>query len=319
MSSATAAGLSSMTDTGKPADQPAVSEREVLLRDGRTLRVYDSGAAESDSLFTLVWHHGSPQTGAPLEPLQAAAARRGIRLLSYGRPSYGGSSPCPGRDVASAAADVAQVADALGVSRFAVMGASGGGPHALACAALLGARVVGAVCLAGLAPFTDEFDWFAGMVSGGGLRAAVAGREARTRHAGSDEFDPDTFTPADWTALSGAWASLGADAGRAGAAGPDGLIDDDVAFVAPWGFDVAQIDAPVLVVHGGEDRVVPPAHAHWLLRHCRRPELWLRPRDGHVSILDACPLAMDWLQPHAAAPAAAEPDMGSRPARRASR
>jgi pimeloyl-ACP methyl ester carboxylesterase len=116
-----------------------VSERDVRLDDGRTLRVYDRGADTADA-FTVVWHHGSPQTGAPLEPLLAAAARRGIRLVSYARPRYGGSSPNAGRDVASAAADVAQLTDALGVARFAVMGASGGGPHALACAALLPGR-----------------------------------------------------------------------------------------------------------------------------------------------------------------------------------
>jgi pimeloyl-ACP methyl ester carboxylesterase len=274
-----------------------VYERDLRLEDGRTLHAYDSGADAADAC-TVVWHHGSPQTGAPLDPLLSAAARRGIRLLSYGRPSYGGSSPSPGRDVASAAADVGRLADAFGVSRFAVMGASGGGPHALACAALLGDRVTGAVCLASLAPFTEDFDWFAGMASDGGLRAAAAGREARARYAASDEFDESSFTPADWAALSGDWASLGADAGRAGAAGPDGLIDDDVAFVGPWGFDVTRIDAPVLLVHGGQDRIVPPAHAHWLMRHCQTPELWLRPADGHVSILDACPLAMDWLMEH---------------------
>ena len=89
--------------------------------------------------------------------------------------------------------------------------------------------------------------------------------------------------------------SLGEDAGRAGRAGPDGLIDDDLALASPWGFDVARIEAPVLLAQGGEDRVIPQAHADWLLRHCPRSELWLRPRAGHVSILDACPLAMDWL------------------------
>jgi pimeloyl-ACP methyl ester carboxylesterase len=76
------------------------------------------------------------------------------------------------------------------------------------------------------------------------------------------------------------------------------LIDDDVAFVTAWGFEVTDIVAPVLVVQGGEDRVVPPAHAQWLMRRCPKPELWLRPHDGHVSILDACPLAIDWLKPH---------------------
>jgi pimeloyl-ACP methyl ester carboxylesterase len=268
-----------------------VTEADVPLDDGRTLHAYDTGDGE----LTVVWHHGSPQTGAPLEPLLEAAARRGIRLVSYARPAYGGSTPLPGRDVAAAAGDVARLADALGVARFAVMGASGGGPHALACAALLGERVIGTVCLAGPAPRTEPLDWFDGMVAPAGLHAALAGREARARLAATEAFDERSFTDADWAALAGAWASLGADAERAGAAGADGLIDDDVALVAAWGFDVAQIDTSVLVVQGGQDRVIPPAHADWLLRHLRRGELWLRPRDGHVSILDACPLAMDWL------------------------
>jgi pimeloyl-ACP methyl ester carboxylesterase len=276
--------------------------RDLRLEDGRNLRVYDAGGPEAADALAVVWLHGSPQTGAPLEPLLSAAAARGVRLLSYGRPSYGGSSPQPGKQVASAAADVAQLADALEVSRFAVMGYSGGGPHALACGALLAGRVTGVVCLASLAPFTGDFDWSAGMVSEGALRAAVAGRGARARYAASAEFDEDSFTPADRAALSGAWASLGEDAGRAGAAGPDGEIDDDVAFAGPWGFDVAMIEAPVLLVQGGQDRIVPSAHADWLLRHCRRPELWLRPHDGHVSILDACPLAMDWLKAQVAGP-----------------
>ncbi len=178
---------------GRPPDPPLgrrtrsrlarmVIRRDVSLPDGRTLRAYDSGAGDE---LALLWHHGSPQTGALLEPLLAAAGRRGIRMLSYARPGYGGSTPLRGRDVASAAADVAAVADAFGVGRFAVMGASGGGPHALACAALLPDRVTGVACLASIAPFTDEFDWFAGMVAPGGLRSALDGpggaREIRRR------------------------------------------------------------------------------------------------------------------------------------------
>jgi pimeloyl-ACP methyl ester carboxylesterase len=280
-------------DPNRPGAAPVATD--LRLSDGRVLRAYDAGSARGADAPALLWHHGSPQTGAPLAPLVAAAARRGVRLVSYARPSYGGSSPRRGRDVASAADDVAQVADALGLARFAVMGASGGGPHALACAALLGDRVTGAVCLAGIAPSTGDADWFAGMVAPGGLRAALEGREARERHAATAEFDTESFTPADAAALAGPWASLAQDAGSAGAAGPEGLIDDDLAFVAPWGFDLAQVDAPVLLVQGGEDRIVPPAHADGLLRGCRRGELWLRPADGHVSVLEACPVAMDWL------------------------
>ena len=280
-----------------PDREPA--QRDVRLDDGRTVRAYDAGAgAGADDAFTIVWHHGSPQTGALLDPVRAAAAARGIRLLSYARPGYGGSTERPGRDVASAATDVAAIADAFGAGRFAVMGASGGGPHALACAALLGDRVTGAVAVAGLAPYTEDFEWFAGMRDPGGLRAARDGRAARARFAETEEFDPESFTAADWAALSGTWTSLGSDAMAAGEAGPGGLIDDDVAFAAPWGFDVAQAAAPVLLVQGGEDRVVPPAHAEWVARQVRRPEVWLRPRDGHVSALDAVPVAMDWLRAH---------------------
>jgi pimeloyl-ACP methyl ester carboxylesterase len=142
------------------------------------------------------------------------------------------------------------------------------------------------------------------MVAPGGARAALEGRDARARYAETAEFDVESFTPRDWEALERRWAALGEDAQRAGTAGPDGFVDDDVAYVTPWGFDVARIDAPVLLVQGGEDRVIPPSHAEWLLRACPRAELWLRPRDGHVSILDACPLAMDWLLAEASRPVA---------------
>jgi pimeloyl-ACP methyl ester carboxylesterase len=269
-----------------------VSEREIELADGRLLHVHDS---DDGGVLTVLWHHGSPQTGALLEPVLGAARARGVRLVSYGRPSYGGSSPHPGRDVASAAADVAQVLDHLGLDRVAVMGASGGGPHALACAALLAGRVRAVVTLAGLAPFDGSEDWYAGMASDGALRAARQGRAERARYAETEEFDEASFNAGDWAALDGAWAALGADVGRAAADGQDGLIDDDVAFVRPWGFDPGQVQVPVLLVHGGDDRVVPFAHARSLLRGCPQAELWVRPRDGHIGVLHAVPVALDWL------------------------
>lgn len=270
-------------------------ELDVALADGRTLHAYDSGPDDAARL-ALVWHHGSPQTGAPLAPVLAAAASRGIRVFSYGRPAYGGSSPQPGRDVASSASDVAAVADALGIDRFAAMGASGGGPHALAGAALLGDRMIGVVTLAGIAPFTSEFDWFAGMASPAGIRSAFRGRDARAAFEETAEFDPNQFVAADFAALQGGWASLGQDVGRSEAFGPGGLIDDDVAFASPWGFDLADVDAPVLVVQGALDRVVPPAHGEWMARTLPHAEFWLRPDDGHVSVLDAVPTALDWVR-----------------------
>lgn len=271
-----------------------VSERDVRLDDGRVLHAYDSGA-DAAARLVLVWHHGSPQTGAPLEPVLTAAAARGIRVLSYGRPSYGGSSPNAGRDVASAAGDVAAVADAFGVNRFAAMGASGGGPHALACAALLPERATGVVTIAGIAPYTEAFEWFDGMQSSGGLRAALQGRDARARFEASAEFDPEQFLPADFAALEGEWISLGADVGRSAEFGHDGLIDDDVAFASPWGFELEQVAAPVLLVQGEGDRVVPRRHAAWMLSRLPNAQLWMRLDDGHVSVLSTVPDAMDWL------------------------
>src|ERR671913_567327 len=153
-----------------------VTETDLELGDGRTLHAYDTGANDADNRLAIFWHHGSPNIGAPPEPLFSAAERLGIRWVSHDRPGYGGSTPRPDRDVASAAADASAVADALGIGRFAVMGHSGGGSHALACAALLQERVLGVVVVAGMTPFGAEgLDWFEGFGSAGGgeLRAAA--------------------------------------------------------------------------------------------------------------------------------------------------
>lgn len=279
-----------------------VKELDLVLSDGRTLHVYDAIPEGSPGRLPIVWHHGTPNIGAPPGPLFAAADRSGIRWVSYDRPGYGGSSPHTGRDVASAAADVAEIADALGLSRFAVMGHSGGGPHALACGALLPDRVTGVVSGSGLAPAgVDGLDWFAGMHPFGAaqLHAATQGHAALATYLASAEFDPEQFTPADHAALAGAWSWLGAVAGQAIEGGPGGAIDDNLAYVAPWGFDPGQLRTPVLYLQGGQDRIVPPSHAEWLARHTPAAELWLRPDDGHVSVLASGEAAIAWLQEQA--------------------
>src|SRR3954463_2985693 len=268
---------------------------DIHVSDGRSLVAYDAGAPGGTAVLTVIWHHGSPHTGVLYEPLLSMAAERRIRLVTYARPSYGGSSPNEGRTVASAAADVAAIADAFDIERFAGMGASGGGPHALACASLLADRVIATVTFASPAPYSDEFDWFAGMAAPQALQAARAGRASRARYAETDTFDDAVFIDADWAALSEGWAALGQDAGRAGSDGPDGLIDDDVAFAKPWDVDLGAIASPVLVVQGGADRMIPASHAESLLGQIPTAELWLRPRDGHVSLLDASAVAFDWL------------------------
>ncbi len=276
-----------------------VTETDLKLSDGRKLHIYDIGPENTLAVF---WHHGTPNIGAPPEPLFAAAARLGIRWVSYDRPGYGGSTPDPGRNVASAAADVSRIADALGIDRFAVMGHSGGSPHALACGALLPERVLGVVAASGLAPIDAEgLDWFTGMAASGAaeLRAAVQGRAALEAYLESTEFDPEIFTPADHAALSGPWSWLNGVVGPAMDAGPDGFLDDDLAYVAPWGFDPAQVTAPVLLLHGSRDRVVPSSHSEWLSHGCPSAELRLCQDDGHISVLSSGASALEWLQDHA--------------------
>jgi pimeloyl-ACP methyl ester carboxylesterase len=268
------------------------------LSDGRRLHIYDTRADDADTSLAIFWHHGTPNLGEPPEPLLPAAVQRGIRWVSSDRPGYGGSTPHPNRDIASAAGDISAIADALGIERFAVMGHSGGGPHALACAALLSGRVMSAVSVSGLAPYDAKgLDWFAGMgASGAGeLRAAVAGRAALGTFLASTEFDPEMFTPADHAALKGAWHWLGDIAGRALEGGLGGMVDDDVAYVHPWGFDPRQVSQPVLILQGGQDRIAPPSHGRWLARQIPSAELWLRPDDGHISVLSSAEAAMDWL------------------------
>jgi pimeloyl-ACP methyl ester carboxylesterase len=273
-----------------------LTKRDLTLADGRTLLVYDSGPVTDRAELPVFWHHGTSQLGTPPAPLGELADELGIRWLSFDRPSYGGSSQQPGRDVAAAAADVAAVADRLGIERFAALGTSGGGPSALACAALLPERTVAVACLAGLAPFEPAgLDWFAGMAADGEqeLRLAAVGRPALERHFETAQFDPDTmFTPSDRAVLETEWVWLGSN----GDDGIDGIIDDDLAYVKPWGFQLAQVQAPVLLLHGEDDRIVPSAHSVWLARQLPRAQLSLLPGEGHVSILAHGRTALEWLR-----------------------
>jgi pimeloyl-ACP methyl ester carboxylesterase len=270
------------------------------------LRVYDTGPAEAgtpgarDARLPVFWLHGTPMIGAPPAPLFPAAAEHGVRWVSYDRPGYGGSSPVPDRDVASGAADVAMIADALGLDRFGVLGQSGGGPYALACAALLPDRVIGAVSMSGRAPYpADGLDWLAGMRPGSAaeLDATLAGRDALAALVASDDdFDPEMFTPADHAALAGDWKWISTVVDPAVEQGMDGLIDDALASARPWGFDPAGITAPVLLVHGTADRVMPSAHSEWLARRIGgSAELVLVKDAGHISVLLGASDALAWL------------------------
>lgn len=241
----------------------------------------------------LLWHHGSPQTGAILPPVQDAADDAGFDVVSVARPAYGGSARQPGRTVRDVAEGIAELLAALDLRDVVSVGASGGGPHALACAAVSRDRVAGVVTLASIAPFrSGDESWFHGMADPSALRAAVAGPLARTAHVEVDEFDPSSFVPADYAALETTWASLGADVAASDRWGSDGLVDDDLAFTRPWGFGLDTVVAPVVVVQGLLDRVVPPAHATAIAAALPHALLQRVPGAGHVSVLEHLPEAL---------------------------
>lgn len=195
---------------------------------------------------------------------------------------------------------MAAVADTLGIGRFAVLGHSGGGPHALACAALLPERVIAAVSVSAPAPpDADGLDWFAGWSPGIAAenRAAACGRAALEMHwakAEPEEMDA-FFTEADIAALDGSWSWLAGVAGEAMQQGSEGLAEDTLAGVRPWGFRPDAIGVPVLVVHGAKDKMVPYAHAEWLAARCPTAELRAVPHAGHITVLDSLPQALAWL------------------------
>jgi pimeloyl-ACP methyl ester carboxylesterase len=275
-------------------------ERDHQLSDGRTLHIYDTGPGPKGRL-PVVWHHGTPNIGAPPEPLFAAADTLGLRWVSFDRPGYGGSTVAPGRTVSSVTSDVAAAADALGIDEFAVVGYSGGGTYALGCAAVLGTRVRAVVTLAAIAPYgADGLDWFTGMVPSGvaALGTAAAGRTARAALEASGFVYDAQFTAADLALFEGVWGWLGKVGGPALDAGPYGQVDDDVSYTLPWGCDVAAIGAPVLLLHGTEDRIIPASHGSWLAAHCPAAELRLCSGDSHFTIVTHAEAGLEWLRRH---------------------
>jgi pimeloyl-ACP methyl ester carboxylesterase len=265
---------------------------------GRTLLVLEAGDPDGHPVFAL---HGTPGSRLLWRELVEDAEARGIRLFGYDRPGYGGSSRDIGRSVAAAAADVAAIADALGIRRFAVHGGSGGGPHALACAALLPGRVVAAASLAGVAPWEAEgLDWLDGMGQDNldEFAATLAGPEelvayllgqrdamlGETPEAIADSLR-SLLCPPDLAVLTGDVAKFLFDQMRAGIAERlEGWVDDDFAFVRPWGFELEGIRVPVQVWHGAQDQFVPVAHGRWLAQRVPGVDTHIHEEDGHLTL-----------------------------------
>jgi pimeloyl-ACP methyl ester carboxylesterase len=275
-----------------------MSEHRVDTPDGRVLQVLERGASAG---VPVLVHNGTPNSRLMFDRDVARAERQGIRLISYDRPGYGGSSRQPGHTVADCAEDVRTIARALGIERFGVWGISGGGPHAIACAALLPDLVPAVGVLASMAPWGAEgLDYFEGMgeMNVKDFRLLLDDREAARVKVEQDRLDTMALTPADLlnymssllspvdaAAVTGEFAEYLVESGRAGLEpGADGWWDEDLAFISPWGFELSSIRTPVLLRHGRQDRFVPFSHGEWLAAHIPGVDARLTDDDGHATL-----------------------------------
>lgn len=272
---------------------------EVSAPDGRTLGVAEWGAPDGTPIFSL---HGTPGSRFARHPEEAAVIRAGLRVVTYDRPGYGISDRHRGRRVVDCVGDVAAIADALGIERFAVTGGSGGGPHSLAVAARLGDRVTAAECNVGVAPFeADGLDWWGGMDPQNVQEFGWAREGEQVLHdnlARLADQDLARIAQDPSKILSDAWDLAEADRAKlarpdvqavmvemlrgAYAAGVWGWVDDDLAFLTDWGFDLDEIRVPLTIRYGAQDVLVPAAHGAWLASHLPAAKVVVNTDGGHL-------------------------------------
>ncbi len=272
--------------------------RQVETVDGRTLEYLVEGDPDGYPLFH---HHGTPGSANPHPAYAAAAEERGLALIHFSRAGYGDSSPRPGRTVADVTEDVAALLDHLGHDDFVTLGWSGGGPHSLACAALLPGRCRAAATGAGVAPFlADDLDFLEGMGSENHeeFGAALQGRTALEPYLQKEAAALTTATPEGVGQALGGLVSpvdkayaTGEFAARMLASfqhgcknGVEGWAEDDLAFTRHWGFELADITVPVSIWQGAEDRMVPFSHGTWLAAHVPGAAVHLDDDQGHLSL-----------------------------------
>ncbi|GGW35818.1 alpha/beta fold hydrolase [Streptomyces xantholiticus] len=283
--------------------------RRVRVADGRHLMVERLGDPRGRPVFLL---HGTPGSRLGPAPRGMVLYQRGTQLIVYDRPGYGGSDRLAGRSVADVAQDVRAIADELGLERFAVVGRSGGAPHALACAALMPDRVTRAAALVTLAPRdADGLDWFEGMAASNvteytSASADPAGLVERfTLRSAEIRKDPVRLLNDLRRELTDSDRMVVSDAGlrsmllrnyqEALRTSAYGWIDDALAFCSPWGFDPADIQGPVMLWHGEKDVFSPVGHSRWLAQRIPGATAVLEPAAAHFDAFHALPRILTWL------------------------
>lgn len=280
------------------------------MADGRLLDVYVEGPSDGD---VLVFQTGTPSAPVPYGPLLRTMTERGLRYVGVTRPGYGSSTRLPDRNVADVVGDIRAVLDHMGVDRAWTLGWSGGGPHALACGALLADRIAAVATIGCPAPHgVAEIDFLAGMGEENveEFNAALEGPEALIvfkernwpifRAVTGEEVASalgDLVDDVDRGALTGEFAEWAATAFREGLRESYwGWFDDDMADIKPWGFDLNAIAVPVHVWQGRHDRMVPYAHGEWLAAHIPSAIPHLFEEHGHLSLaVDSIGLILDEL------------------------
>ena len=265
--------------------------------DGRRLAYRDNGDAGATP---VVSHHGTPGSRLDGHPNEdAMIAELGLRMITYDRPGYGESDPQPDRRVVDAAADVAALVDHLGIERFAVVGTSGGGPHALACSARLGTRVSRVGVVVGVGPSDDpDFDFLAGMDQLN-LDEFAAARQSEGALAAylqpfvdQAQSDPDALLdelaahlpPSDQEVFRRPEQRARARKSVVESVrqGSRGWADDDRAFATGWGFPLSAATCETRLWQGELDVLVPRAHCAYLGERLPNARFELIPGAGHA-------------------------------------
>lgn len=279
---------------------PGVAEDCVELPAGEVM-VRQSGVSDGTP---LVFFHGTPSSRLETSYADGLCLELGIRMICFDRPGYG-ESPARPFSLASVARDTADLADALGVDRFATIGQSGGGPFSLACAAVLGDRVTRAGVASGAGPISavpalqvmlDDNDR-AGLallpdaeasaaqfaVGFEPLRQAFAAPPAQLLAGFRSMLSPHDGELLDRPEFATCLTTAMRESLRHGTSGGGW---DNVAWVGPWDFDLVDVQQPVLLWYGEDDPLCPPEAGRWLDEHLPTATLVLRPGEGHMGVME---------------------------------